>query len=202
MSRPYRGKKIIHKPDGSLTIVTRLGPRRRSGGGAGGCFPSSTSVLTPTGWRAIADLYPNDLIVSYDAAAKTLSTREIICRIDYGLRQVWEIRFADSEPVLQTTSSHSFLCTTGWKRASKLRPGDILLRRDASKVVESTVESAGATETELEVHNLHTSVECNFIVQGGIIAHNFSYFRALRAWLQTIKICKETGAALTAPRWV
>ena len=194
MSRPYRGKKVIHKPDGSVTVVTHLGPKRRSGGGGGGgCFPSSTRVLTPSGWRPIGELRPNESVVSLDVATEALASRVITHRIDYGQRQIWALKFNLDQAPLQVTSTHSFLCKNGWKRVAEIEPGDILLCSTTGGLVEKTVLSATATQTQSEVHNIYTSVDNNFIVDGGFIAHNFSYLRAVRSWLHNLSVA-EHGA--------
>ena len=200
MSRPYRGKKVIHKRDGSVTIVTRLGPKRKTGGGGGGCFPSSTKVLTPSGWCPIGKLHPNDSIISFDFKTGSVATRIVTHRIDYGTRKIWALTFEQDHLVLEVTATHSFLCKHGWKRASEVEPGDVLLCTTSAGLIERTVSRIGATQALAEVHNIYTSIDHNFIVQGGFIAHNFSYLRAIRTWLHKHAVDTRQCAPLPALR--
>lgn len=144
----------------------------------GGCFPASTPILTPRGWVRIGDLREGDLVVSYARAAGRTRIRTVTRRLDHAPAQIWEIALEGTRDVISTTASHPFLTQRGWIFARRLESGDLLITLEGPK----RVGSIRKTDRLEAVHNLFTTGEHTFIVQGHVVAHNFAYLRALRLW--------------------
>ena len=99
----------------------------------------------------------------------------------------------DRETSLLVTPAHSFLTVAGtWRRAGQLKVGDELAVhghvQERATVIRSIVP-AGQTDA---VFNLHTAHDHSFIVESGhsdgLLAHNFSYLRALRVLMHRVFI--------------
>ena len=193
-SRDYQGKKVRHLANGGIEITKRLGPKQaktvhrpmqRASGGAG-CFPGQTRVLTPTGWRAISTIQVAELVLSCSPSSEELVQRAVTAVKRHGPSELLAIRTGlDCEAPLLATAAHAFLTVAGtWCRAGQLKVRDELAVRGHVQeriTVIRSIEPAGQTDA---VFNLHTADEHNFIVEsghsGGLVAHNFSYLRALR----------------------
>lgn len=200
--RDYQGKKVRHLANGGIEITKRLGPRqkrtvhqptRRVSGGAT-CFPAQTRVLTPTGWRAISTIRVGELVLSCSPSSEELVQRAVTAVKRHGTSELLAISTGmDRETPLLVTPAHSFLTEAGiWRRATQLRVGDKLAVRGNVKERVTEIRSivpAGKTEA---VFNLHTAHDHNFIVatghSGGLLAHNFSYLRALRVLMHRMFI--------------
>ena len=74
----------------------------------------------------------------------------------------------------------------------------MLLCSTAAGLIEKVVSHVAATHVPSNVHNIYTSVDHNFIVHGGFIAHNFSYLRAMRVWLHKHTVDRYSSAAQPA----
>lgn len=142
------------------------------------CFPSSTPVLTPGGWVKIGDLQTGDSVVSYHEETGQTRIRRVTKRLDHQLAQIWEVGIQGTSDVIPTTACHPFLTRRGWILASRLRAGDELITLNGSE----RVNSVRKTDRFEAVHNIFTTVEHTFIVQGHVVVHNFAYFRTLRSW--------------------
>ncbi len=142
------------------------------------CFVSSSSILTPYGDRAIANVERGDVVLSYDALTGNLTERTVVRRRDHDFAKIWEIK-TSANRIIGTTPPHPFLTHRGWVRAKHVRIGDILVT--ASGLGQEVQESFQSSRVE-PVHNLYTEGENNFVVEG-CVAHNFAYLRHLRsAW--------------------
>jgi hypothetical protein len=75
-------------------------------------------------------------------------------------------------------TSHSFLTERGWLRASQLKSGDVLICSDATKKEVASVTPLPEAEP---VYNLVTDCEHTFVVEYGVVSHNYSYLRDTRA---------------------
>ena len=109
----------------------------------------------------------------------------------------------DREAPLLVTPAHSFLTEAGtWRRAGQLKVGDKLAVRGhvQERITEiRSIVPAGKTEA---VFNLHTEHDHNFIVEsghsGGLLAHNFSYLRALRVLIHRLFVDGTPSSAQPA----
>ena len=186
MSRPYRGTKVHHNRDGSVTIVKRLGPKRRNRG-PGGCFPGDALVATPFGSRRIDSLEVGDLVLSYASKGGGLVPRPITAVSSYVNRELLEIRLSGIHTSLRTTRSHSILTSRGWLRAEQLRVGDKVNFATTQSVEDGYVISLASSNKCSKVFNLYTAYDHTFIVND-VVVHNFSYFRRIRVLLHRLFI--------------
>ena len=211
-SRDYQGKKVRHLANGGIEITKRLGPKQaktvhrpmqRASGGAG-CFPGQTRVLTPTGWRAISTIQVAELVLSCSPSSEELVQRAVTAVKRHGTSELLVINTGlDREAPLLVTPAHSFLTEAGtWRRAGQLKVGDKLAVRGhvQERITEiRSIVPAGKTEA---VFNLHTEHDHNFIVEsghsGGLLAHNFSYLRALRVLIHRLFVDGTPSSAQPA----
>ena len=149
------------------------------------CFPSTAMVLCPNGWKAIAQVEAGDHVMSYSTKTSTLIPRIVKARIDHGLAQLWEIRLAGRSKPLLTTKGHRFLSAGSWVKAENLQPGHTLRIVQPGGDRMEVVCFSGASRKCAPVHNLRTSGEHNFVVEGAI-AHNFIHFRRVRSVLDSL----------------
>lgn len=146
-----------------------------------GCFPKNTAVLTPVGLKAISNLKEGDVVLSYDVSKEKLLASRILKAIKYPANNIWEMTFDDV--CIRTTASHSFLLHDGtWKKTSEIKLGDKVKFIDGFK----RVTSLGQTTDIEEVYNLIVEENYNFVADG-VIAHSFSYFRAVRMFFYSFK---------------
>lgn len=186
MSRQFKGKKVYHNRDGGVTIVKKLGPRRRRRGGSG-CFPGESRVLTPNGWKPISSFQSGDSVLSSVRGSSHLVERVVTEVRVYGRSELFAISICNSQAPVLVTPTHSFLSTRGWLRAEQLREGDMLTLHQTSGNevhIVSSVTSSGFADS---VYNLITTEEHTFIVEG-LVVHNFSYLRSLRTWLHRMTV--------------
>ena len=154
-----------------------------SGGSSGsGCFPAYSLVLTPGGWRQIAQIRPGDEVLSYSKGTDEVEICTVLRRKDHGAERLWRLEFEDNAPPVVTTRSHSFLTERGWIKAIDLKRGDILMTAPEPGNANRVVSAVRLTAQSAPVYNLITSDHHTFIVEG-LIAHNFSTIRELRTWL-------------------
>jgi Pretoxin HINT domain len=140
----------------------------------GNCFAASTRVLTPSGWTRISQLQAGDPIVSYDRVSGNARIRRVTKRLVHPPCGVWEVETLTG--VIATTACHPFLTRHGWVAAHRLKKGDQFITLLGTEAV---IASQGTTRFE-PVYNLYTSGDHTFVVDGGIIVHNFAFFRSLR----------------------
>lgn len=144
------------------------------------CFPAGTLVDTPTGKVRIADLEKGQFVLSYNDGS--LVPRQITRKLVYKPAKLMKVTFEDGGTPVIVTVSHSFLSARGWLAVKELRQGDDILQASATPRRIASVTSTGTTEP---VFNLYTQYEHNFIADG-CVAHNFTYFRALRTILHNL----------------
>ena len=198
MGKPRTSWKKLRSGARIKTKTTYIPPpKKRSKNGT--CLPLSALVLTPTGWLPIDSMNAGDLIISFSQTLMCVVVRPITKRIDFPSDRLWEIRTEQHHEPLRATGSHTFLCQDEWKRVNELTEGDLLLRVIEGKQVEVKVLSVTQTNTFEPVCNLHTASDHNFIVGGGFIAHNFSYFRSLRSFWQRL-FCDEVLPETIKPK--
>jgi len=156
--------------------------RTPTGGGGGGkpsCFPSSAQVLTPGGWRRIADIKSGEIVLARKGNGEFIR-QHVIMRKDYAPCQIAYVVGSDGSELLRVTRSHTVLTDGGWRMVDHLRTGDRLIgtydgRRLSLGTVERVIDS-GLLEP---VHNLIVSGSYNFVAQG-CVSHSFTYFRVPR----------------------
>lgn len=190
MPRHKQWTKVRRTRDGGLVKVTKLSRNYRSGGT--GCFPHDSPVLTPTGQIPIGQISPNDWVLSWCEATFSLAARRVIKRIDKPSCPIWCLITHDGTRI-ETTFGHTFLTERGWVRAFRLRRGDVLLGPDGSEATNKMVLEFFYTGRSEVVCNLITAQDSNFVV-GGIVAHNFSFCRALRRMLWQIRAARVNYA--------
>ncbi len=141
------------------------------------CFPSWTRVLTPSGWARIADLEAGDLVLSFRRQTGRMRTCIVTKRLDHLPAQLWVVGTHGTSQIVTTTEFHPFLTRRGWVLTNRLRFDDELVTLEGHR----RITLVRKTEKYDVVHNIHTSGEHTFIVEGGVVVHNFAYFRALRS---------------------
>ena len=155
----------------------------RTGSSGGGCFPSGTMISTPSGSQDIASINPGDYVFSLDVGRGQFTACRVLSVRRHSTRKIWRIGFQDEHQV-RTTSVHSFHVSDGWKKASRICPGDKVLFYDAQggARVRSVTESRPTDEVE-DVLNLIVEEHFNFVANGSL-AHSFTCFRRARviAW--------------------
>lgn len=97
--------------------------------GITGCMPSSTKVLTPTGFKSINKLKKIDEIYSYNFVKKKIE-KDICLKIDSGIKELIEIN-TDEGKVL-CSPDHVFFISNGKKiiikKAKDLTRKDCLIK--------------------------------------------------------------------------
>jgi len=149
------------------------------GGGGNGCFPADTPILTPRGWRRIAEIKAGDIVLARTWTGR-LAPRPVIRRKDYSESRILSVVSDSGEVLFRITRSDSVLTAQGWRRIDQLQPGDELHGLD-ERGTETVVKVGRIVDTELvePVHNLIVARSYNFLVQG-CVSHSFTYFRIPR----------------------
>jgi pretoxin HINT domain-containing protein len=127
----------------------------------------------------IAKLQIGDPVISYQSSTGQMRVRRVTKRVDHAPTQIWEVNIQGTAIPVSTTECHPFLTRRGWVFASRLKPGDELISIGRSG--HQCVASACRTDRVEPVHNLFTTGEHTFVVQGYVV-HNFAYLRNLRSW--------------------
>ncbi len=144
-----------------------------------GCFPAGTRIETPRGVVDIASAKEGDIVLAFDRSRNMLRSRRIIKVCKYGKNTIWEIVFTDGKRI-RTTASHSFCVGHIWRQARQIVATDYLCCLDASGRIATRQVAMSSSTTELEeVFNLIVDGDFSFVADG-LVAHSFSYFRALR----------------------
>lgn len=147
--------------------------------GGSSCFPSYTLIETPFGRTDIGSLRKGQTILSYNTDG-LLVPRAITRKRVRGVAQVFRVDFEDGNRLF-TTAHHSFLTEKGWKKLADMRAGEKLVKADTTTARIARFTRLGPNP----VFNIYTAGEHNFIADG-IVAHNFTEFRALRTVLHQI----------------
>jgi len=166
-----------HKRKGGGTKARR-GPRPRSRSRSG-CFAGDVLVLTPTGYRPIASLTPGDCLLSYATSIQRVTVRRVLKVLRHEERPIYTIHLDGETDILRATEGHALLTTRGWRRLKQLRAGDCFLTEQG--LPGSRVRAIEGPSEAGTVFNLRTAGEHTFIVQAGIIAHNYSFLRMPRS---------------------
>ena len=164
-----------------------------------GCFVGDTRIFTPSGVRKIKDFRPGDLVWSWNLEKKQRVARRVQALKSYEPFSVVCITFKCGELInrIISTHNHPFLTQTGWRAGGKLRSGNILLYIDSQgDAVNADIQSVANAGRE-EVYNLRTEGEHNFIVDG-CVAHNFVWFRSVRAAYYRYFVDSLTRTTVTA----
>jgi hypothetical protein len=117
-------------------------------------------------------------IISYDARCNQTGERLVSKKIVHASGRIWRIVTAGSGGI-ETTANQTFLTRRGWLCAKNLREGDELLTGLGNTAGTVRVVALVDTGRDEPVYHLHTAGEHNFIAHG-CVAHNFTYFRAIR----------------------
>lgn len=149
------------------------------GGEVTGCFPASTLIFTPFGWRRISELGRGEKIISFNHKTSMLELGTVTKRLDHSRSQIWEVHTAANQTPVRTTAIHPFLTTRGWIQAHLLRVGDDLIQAESSAIRVVTITAVVQTCSFEPVYNLFTSGAHNFIADGFVV-HNFAYARFAR----------------------
>ena len=145
---------------------------------SGSCFPARTPVLTKRGYQPIQSVEVGFTVVSYDAKRNQTGERLVSKKIVHASGRIWRIVTSGSGGI-ETTANQTFLTRRGWLRAKNLREGDEILTGLGNTAVPVRVLAFVDTGRDEPVYHLHTVGEHNFIAHG-CVAHNFTYFRAVR----------------------
>lgn len=144
------------------------------------CFPGSSRVLTPSGYREIRSLKVGERVLS--VGKRGLIARQVTRCFRHAPEAVIEVRFAETIFVLRATANHRIATADGaWSQIRELRSGDRVHTTHGCCSI-STLHTIAASEP---VHNIFTAGEHNFIVDG-IVVHNFVSLRVLRTWLHRV----------------
>ncbi len=163
------------------------------GGEQSGCFPASTRVLTPSGWRYISAMVAGDQIVSFKCSSLTPRIQTVTKRLDHGIARLWELRTTAGSVPIRSTANHSYLTTRGWIQLQNLEAGDDLVGLNLDGSIKSKVISTSETSLFEPVFNLHTTGDHNFVAEGYIV-HNFTRLRQLRVLWHTLFVDSLTIA--------
>lgn len=144
-----------------------------------GCFPASSLILTPAGWKPINEFERGDSVISLNVASLSLSICSVTKRLDHPAAPIIQIETDLGIRSVFTTPNHPFLTKRGWIQAGQLEHGDLLVGLHTVDGHAAKVTSVTRTDKIESVHNLYTSGEHNFIVDGFVV-HNFAYFRTIR----------------------
>ena len=171
------------------------------GGNRDACFAATAKVLTTRGLQRIDSLQVGQIVLSYDVAKRELSEQRVRKVLAYTPKRVVALSYEGaSEPTI-VTPSHTICTENGWKRVGELSRDDkLLVMRDGVAGVASIL-SVDAVEKKEPVFNLRTGGSCTFIA-GGLIAHNFTYFRALRTAISQVAERSERLASKLRPSYV
>lgn len=158
------------------------------------CFPANALLYTANGYAAIGDLDVGDGILSWHKGCSRLVPRVVTSKREFGLAVTLDIYVGGLPGPICTTAHHSFLTGAGWKRAGRLRDGEVLVHVTPQGLASRKfVESVVCRRDPESVFNVHTAGEHNFVV-GGIVAHNFTVLRGLRTILHRAFIDPFIGA--------
>ncbi len=134
------------------------------------CFAAGTSVLTPSGPRAIDDLRVNDLVFACD-----LNNFDTVARLILEVHQNHTMRFYDIEvdgTTIRSTSRHRFWVESEceWIEARNLRVGMDLrsLWGRRSRITRIDLREAPYAPT----YNLHVEKSFTYFVGAGVLVHN------------------------------
>jgi hypothetical protein len=117
-------------------------------------------------------------VISYNARRDQTGERLVSKKIVYASGRIWRIVTAGSSGI-ETTAKQTFLTRRGWLCAKNLREGDEILTGLGNTAATLHVLALVDTGRDEQVYHLHTVGEHNFIAHG-CVAHNFTYFRAIR----------------------
>ena len=161
------------------------------------CFPADCQVLTPNGWRRIADIEPGEFVMTRKSSGR-LQPRRVLARKDYAPCRIAAVLGDQGQELFRVTRSHTVLTTRGWCMVDRLHAGDRLVSIDptGSQTVHEVgaVVDSGAIEP---VHNLIVAGSYTFVARG-CVSHSFTYFRALRMALSELRSC-VTGVGGAMP---
>jgi phage terminase large subunit-like protein len=92
------------------------------------CLVGSTMVETPTGKRRLDQIQPGDLVLSYDFVSKRPAYHKVVAKARRKVDELWRVR-TGSGHLVEASDNHPFYNGDGWKEASALAAGDVLMRR-------------------------------------------------------------------------
>lgn len=144
------------------------------------CFPASSLIFTPDGWKPINEFERGDKVISLDVFSMRLSICSVTKRLDHPPAPIIQIETDLCNRSVFTTPNHPFLSKRGWLRADQLEVGEQLVGLHTVDRHAAEVTSVTRTDRIESVHNLYTSGEHNFIVDGFVV-HNFARFRTIRS---------------------
>ena len=186
------GGKVKHETTYIPPKSHGRGRRRRRNSGSG-CFPSSVHVLTPSGWQSLAAIREGDAIRSVCPGTGILMDCHVLRKLQFPPSSTLDV-FGEGESLLfRATKSHSVLTGRGWRTVAQLVPGDVLACAVHGTIEHVKITGIRAADNLESVVNLHTSNLHNFVVEGGVIAHNFTFLRALRTVMHRLFFDRATG---------
>ena len=145
------------------------------------CFPAWTLVLTPTGWKKIADICEGELVISLSKGDEIVASPVLKVK-QHEPVLLTKIHFANSKPIY-TTFIHSFKTERGFIRANCLKLSDQLLNVDRKGVLQSSqVLQVQKTYDKAPVYNLIVQGNYSYVVEG-YVASSYSYFREFRIFV-------------------
>jgi hypothetical protein len=167
--------------------------RQPGNSGRSTCFESATPILTPSGWRPIAEIEASDAILSLNVMTGDLVERIVIRRDDHSETVLWHLETDPDCGLVRTTMRHRFMTQRGWIQTRKLRIGDRLCFFDGSFV---QVVAVRPSDQLGRVHNLVTECEHNYVA-AGFIVHNYVDLYRTRAFLDRTLATIRSGRGAT-----
>lgn len=114
------------------------------------CFVAETQVMTRRGLRPITQVVVGDTVLSRDVLTSELSWKPVLRTTTRPPEKIAAIRVGKDE--LRCTTGHLFWVSgQGWKKASELKPGDVLHAAEEPMVVVGTQEQSAEPTFNLEV---------------------------------------------------
>lgn len=153
--------------------------RKRDPDGSG-CFAGATKILTPEGTVELQLLNNGDLVLSWNMASGEFVERRIQKVIEHKPCSVYSLSYGSRHEPVVLNLSHSLLTGKGWKRVGELGRNDRLVVAQDNTVLLARISDIQNLDRKEPVYNLRTEGEHTFIA-GGLVAHNFSYFRGARS---------------------
>jgi hypothetical protein len=166
------------------------------------CFAAGTPVRTPTGWKAIEQLSPGDLVLaSPDSDPESRAEPKLILRV-YANPPDRLIGVHASGQLIRATMHHPFYVRgAGWTGASHLRPGDQLLSHDGNWLSVTETFDNGDLEPvyNLYVQDYHTYFLGKPNWGFSVLVHNQSGGGQKSARLDTVSLFYGSNGGLNIP---
>jgi len=92
------------------------------------CFPYDTPVLTPKGYCFIGEIKKDQIVVTFNEKTKKFENNKVLAFSKKETdKKIVKIHFSSGTRTIKCTENHRFLSSTGYKEASNLQNGDLIV---------------------------------------------------------------------------